>query len=115
MLLINTPCNPTGQSYTKDELEALAVVFRKYNVIVIADEIYGLLHNTGDHCSIASVYPEMTVVTSGISKAFGAGGWRLGYAAFPPQLAEFMYPMDCIASETFSAVSIHKFHWCDVN
>ena len=107
LLLLNTPCNPTGQVYSKEELTELSEVFRKYNLVVVADEIYGLLNYEGNHCSIASVYPERTIVTSGVSKAFGAGGWRLGYAAFPPALKELLYPMDCIASETFSAVSFY--------
>lgn len=63
-----------------------------------------MLHFEGKHVSVASIYPEKTILVSGISKAFGAGGWRLGFASFPEELSYFLHPMDCIASETFSSV-----------
>ena len=112
MILLNSPCNPTGQCYSKEELVELTKVFRKYDITVIADEIYGLLHNKGEQVCIASVYPEKTIIASGISKAFGAGGWRLGYVAIPPALSEFLHTMDCIASETFSAVCFQIYLIC---
>ena len=71
--MLNYPNNPTGQSYTKEELEALAGVARKYKVVIIADEIYGAL-SFDSHHSIAEYYPEGTIVTAGLSKWCGAGG-----------------------------------------
>ena len=107
MLLLNSPSNPTGCSASKHELEALADVARQFNVVVISDEIYANTshcHET-DHVSISSYYPEGTVVTSGLSKAFGAGGWRLGFGKYPEQLTDLRKAVITAASETFSSVS----------
>ena len=105
LLILNSPNNPTGQSYEHSDLRALARVCRKYNVTVISDEIYGALHFDGDHPSLSSYYPEGTIVTGGLSKWCGAGGWRLGTAYIPPQLNRIKETLCAIASETFSAVS----------
>ncbi|MFQ3236694.1 MAG: aspartate aminotransferase [Paraglaciecola sp.] len=106
LVILNTPGNPDGLSYTEIELQALATVLRKYSAVVISDEIYGLLHHEGQHISIAKYYPEATFVTSGLSKWAGAGGWRLGIAILPqgydPQLKASMLG---IASETYSCAS----------
>ncbi len=102
--ILNYPNNPTGQSYTKEELETLAGVARKYKVVIIADEIYGALSFDSNH-SIAEYYPEGTIVTAGLSKWCGAGGWRLGTAAFPESLKDILNYMSIIASETYTSVS----------
>ena len=59
---------------------------RKLSVIVISDEIYARLEYSGTHTCLAELYPEGTILTSGFSKWSSAGGWRLGYAHFPPSL-----------------------------
>ncbi|KNC46210.1 aminotransferase [Thecamonas trahens ATCC 50062] len=105
VLILNYPSNPTGLSYSASELEALAGVFRKHNVIVLADEIYGKVHHTGQHASLASAYPEGTIVSDGLSKWAGAGGWRLGHFCFPRELRWLRDAMHVVASETFSATS----------
>jgi aspartate aminotransferase len=105
LLVINYPNNPTGDSYSNDELQELAAVVRKYGIIVLADEIYGQLRFDGRHVSIARHYPEGTIVSSGISKWCGAGGWRLGTFAFPPDLTWLVDAMAAIASETYTSVS----------
>ena len=78
VVILNYPSNPTGSTYPKTRLKKLADVARKYNLILISDEIYGLLDHSGEHVSIAQYYPEGTIISSGLSKWAGAGGWRLG-------------------------------------
>ena len=102
ILVLNYPSNPTGQTYNTTELNALAEVMRKHNVIVIADEIYSLLSYEKDYSSIADFYPEGCIVSSGISKWCGAGGWRLGFMHIPPQLENLLSTVIGVASETYS-------------
>lgn len=99
------PGNPEGGSYTADELQELAEVARRFGVILLSDEIYGQLHHTGGHVSVAQFYPEGTIISSGLSKWCGAGGWRLGTFTFPPDLAWLMEAMAAVASETYTSVS----------
>ncbi|WP_279247218.1 pyridoxal phosphate-dependent aminotransferase [Candidatus Litorirhabdus singularis] len=102
-LILNYPGNPDGLTYSGEQLAALANVLRKHGVMVISDEIYGLLHHRGQHVSIADYYPEGTMITSGLSKWCGAGGWRLGIAHIPVQLgADYMQRVIGVCSETFS-------------
>lgn len=105
IVILNYPNNPTGCSYTDAELKALADVARTYQVVVLSDEIYGELAFDGNHTSIARFYPEGTIVSSGLSKWCGAGGWRLGTFAFPDSLAWLIEAMAVVASETFTATS----------
>ena len=105
LLLLNDPCNPTGASHDPSELRELAQVARAHRLLVLADEIYGDLHFAGRHQSIARFYPEGTVVSAGLSKWCGAGGWRLGTFVFPPQLSWLRQAMAAAASETFTSVS----------
>ena len=103
ILVFNYPSNPTGQSYSAEELKALAKVLKKYNVIVIADEIYSLLSFNDNYVTLEEYYPERTIVSSGISKWCGAGGWRLGFHHIPKQLgADFFQAVISVASETYS-------------
>ncbi len=104
LLILNYPSNPTGLTYSEDELCALAEVARKYRLIVLSDEIYGQVNHTGNHVSIGRYYPEGTIVSSGLSKWCGAGGWRLGTFVFPPQLRWLCNSMAAIASETYTSV-----------
>ena len=105
VLVLNYPGNPEGLTYAERELKEIADVARKYGVIVLSDEIYGQIHHRGDHISIARFYPEGTIMSSGLSKWCGAGGWRLGTMAFPQNLRWLMDAMACVASETYSSVS----------
>lgn len=106
LLILNYPNNPTGYTYTDEELSALAGVARKYQIIIVADEIYGLLqHNEGPYTSIATYYPEGTIISGGLSKWCAAGGWRLGIFAFPEALAKLADMMSVAASETFTATA----------
>lgn len=91
LFIFSSPCNPTGAVYTRDELEALAVVFRKYpNIIILADEIYEYINFTDANCSMASLEGmyDRTVIVNGFSKGFAMTGWRLGYIAAPLWIAK---------------------------
>ena len=105
ILILNYPSNPTGVTYTCEELQELAEVARKYRVILLSDEIYGELNFKGNHCSIARFYPEGTIISSGLSKWCGAGGWRLGTFSFPESLSGLLTGMASVASETFTSTS----------
>jgi len=105
ILILNYPNNPTGLTYTKDELKSIAEVARKYGIIVLSDEIYGETHHDGNHYSIAKYYPEGTIISTGLSKWCGAGGWRLGTFAFPKNLRWLLDAMAVVASETFTSTS----------
>ncbi|MCB5245602.1 MAG: pyridoxal phosphate-dependent aminotransferase [Candidatus Cloacimonadaceae bacterium] len=90
VLLLNSPNNPTGAVYAKKELEEIAEICLKYNILVISDEIYErLVYDDTEHISLASISPEMqeqTIVINGVSKAYAMTGWRLGYAAGPSSI-----------------------------
>lgn len=105
IVILNYPANPTGGTYDTDELKALAIVARRYGVILLSDEIYGELHYEGKHVSIARFYPEGTIISGGLSKWCGAGGWRLGTFTFPPGLRWLLEAMAAVASETFTSTS----------
>lgn len=104
ILVLNYPSNPVGCSYTADELKELAEVARKYDLILLSDEIYGQLHHKGEHVSVARYYPEGTIISSGLSKWCGAGGWRLGTFTFPRNLDWLLETMAAVASETYTSV-----------
>ncbi len=105
LVILNYPSNPTGRTYKLDELKALAKIARKYRVILLSDEIYGELHHKGKHISIARFYQEGTIVSSGLSKWCGAGGWRLGTFTFPKSLTWLRDAMAAVASETYTSTS----------
>ena len=105
IVILNYPSNPTGVSYSCEELQELADVARRHRVILLSDEIYGELNFKGDHCSIARFYPEGTIISGGLSKWCGAGGWRLGTFTFPDSLSGLLDGMAAVASETFTSTS----------
>ena len=105
VMILNYPANPTGGSYTEKEIKELAKVAQKYGIILLSDEIYGEIHHTGSHVSIARFYPEGTIISTGLSKWCGAGGWRLGVFAFPKPLTWLKDAMAVVASETYTSTS----------
>ncbi|KUF64606.1 Aspartate aminotransferase [Phytophthora nicotianae] len=105
ILILNSPSNPTGCAYQADELEALAKVARKYRILVVSDEIYSELHHSGTHLSLSKYYPEGTIVSGGLSKWCGAGGWRMGFWLFPPSMDWLRSSMLVMASETYTSVA----------
>ena len=105
IVILNYPSNPVGVTYTQDELKKIAHVARKYKLVLLSDEIYGELHYKGKHISICRYYPEGTILSGGLSKWCGAGGWRLGTFVFPHSLRWLLDSMAVMASETFTATS----------
>ncbi|MBK1790270.1 pyridoxal phosphate-dependent aminotransferase [Persicirhabdus sediminis] len=94
MIIINTPGNPTGSLYSKEEIAAIGEVASYEDIIILADEIYAkLVYGENEHVSVASVSKEiynLTITVNGFSKAYAMTGWRLGYAAAPKALASVM-------------------------
>lgn len=92
MVWFNTPCNPSGSIYSKDELEALAVVLRKHpHIFILSDEIYEYINFTNERVtSIAEINGlyERTITVNGMSKAFAMTGWRIGYMGAPEWIAK---------------------------
>ena len=105
IVILNYPNNPTGTTYKKDELKEIAKVAREHRVIFLSDEIYGELHHLGQHVSMARFYPEGTIISGGLSKWAGAGGWRLGTFTFPRNLQWLLDAMSVVASETYTSTS----------
>ncbi len=93
LLILNTPSNPTGAIYTRDELAEIAEVCLEHDIAVISDEIYERLIYEGEHVSFASLSPEVkanTVTVNGVSKSYAMTGWRIGYAAGPTDIIAAM-------------------------
>lgn len=86
MVWFNSPCNPSGSVYSREELEALAKVLRKYpNIFILSDEIYEYINFIGNHTSFAEIEGmyDRTITVNGVSKAFAMTGWRIGYIGAP--------------------------------
>jgi len=103
LLFINSPNNPAG-TICKN-LQEIAEIAKKYKLIILSDEIYSRLTFDDQYKSISNYYPEGTIVSSGLSKWCGAGGWRLGFFAIPNQLKEFKESLKILCSESFTSVS----------
>lgn len=90
-IIYSSPCNPTGSVFTRNELEEIAAVVRKYdNLLVIADEIYEHINFTGETVSMAALPGmfERTITVNGFAKGFAMTGWRVGYLAAPKWITE---------------------------
>ncbi len=103
LLFLNSPNNPSGQICSN--LEEISIVAKKNNLVILSDEIYSELRFKKDFKSIANYCPEKTIISNGMSKWCGAGGWRLGYFIIPESLNEIKNSLKTLASETFSSVS----------
>ncbi len=92
VLVMPFPNNPTGSIMTKEDLEPIVELVKKYDLFVISDEIYSELSYQGEHVSIASFegMKERTILINGFSKGFAMTGWRLGYACGPKEIIEQM-------------------------
>jgi aspartate aminotransferase len=91
MFLFSSPCNPSGAVYSKEELKALADVFKKYpDIYILSDEIYEYINYVGHHQSIAQFaeIKDRVIVVNGLSKGFAMTGWRLGYIAANAEIAK---------------------------
>jgi aspartate aminotransferase len=90
-IIYSSPCNPSGSVYTKNELESLALVLKKYpDIFIISDEIYENIIFSGSHYSIANFdyLKDRVIIVNGVSKGFAMTGWRLGYIAAPVFIAK---------------------------
>jgi len=103
MVIINSPGNPTGSVYTKEELRALVEVAAEEEITILSDEIYeSLTYDGAEHVSVASLTPEakdLTITVNGFSKAYAMTGWRLGYLGAPEKIAK---AIDSMQSHTTS-------------
>lgn len=102
ILMLNLPCNPTGGTCTREQVEKIAAFARQKDLLVLSDEIYSELTFEGQHTSIAALpgMAERTIFLHGFSKAFAMTGWRIGYACGPAELIDAMmkvhqYSMMC--------------------
>ena len=103
LLLLNSPNNPSGQIC--ENLDEISKIIKKYNILVLSDEIYSELSFAEHYKSISNYCPENTIISTGLSKWCGAGGWRLGYFIIPNELTKLKNSLKVLASETFSSVS----------
>ena len=103
LILLNSPNNPSGQIC--ENLKEISDIANKYNLIILSDEIYSELSFKNNYESISNFCPEKTIISTGLSKWCGAGGWRLGYFLVPNALKEIRSMINVLASETFSSVS----------
>ena len=110
-VLLNSPCNPTGEVYTPDEMSALADVIAEAGIYVISDEIYEkIIYDGAEHVSIAAAHPEIkcrTLVVNGFSKAYAMTGWRVGYGAGPPDLMKLIAKVQ--SQETTNTCTISQY------
>lgn len=93
-ILLNSPGNPTGTVYTKEELQAIAELMAEHNIVIISDEIYEkLIYGEDSHISVASFnekIKDLTIVVNGLSKGYAMTGWRIGYTASNKEIAKVM-------------------------
>ncbi len=103
IFILNSPNNPSGT--VCKNLKELAKVAKKYQLIVLSDEIYTDLTFCNKYESISQFYPERTFISGGLSKWCGAGGWRVGFFAVPDKLSELLENIKTLASESYSTVN----------
>jgi aspartate aminotransferase len=103
IFILNSPNNPSG-TICKN-LRELASIAKKYNLLVLSDEIYTDLTFCNKYESISKFYPDGTFISGGLSKWCGAGGWRIGFFAVPRKLSNFLESIKTLASESYSTVN----------
>ncbi len=103
LIFLNSPNNPSGQLCTN--LNEISELAKKYDLYFLSDEIYSELTFQGNYQSISNYSPKNTIISTGLSKWCGAGGWRLGYFILPNNLSKITNQLKVLASETFSSVS----------
>lgn len=108
-VIINSPNNPTGSAYTKEELQSIAEWAVENNIMVISDELYEkLIYEGGDHVSIASLndkIKDLTIVVNGMSKAYAMTGWRIGYTAANKEITKIMSNIQSHTTSNPSSIS----------
>lgn len=86
IFILNYPNNPSGASYTREEVKAIADVFKKYDIFVLSDEIYGDITFDYKHTSLVEFIPEQTILINGLSKSHAMTGWRIGFILAPHEI-----------------------------
>ena len=105
ILLLNYPSNPTGVSYTKAELEALAEVLKKHDVFVVSDEIYSELTYNFKHVSFGTILPEQTILLNGLSKSHAMTGWRFGVVCGPAEVIAQINKIHELATTSITSIT----------
>lgn len=105
ILLLNYPSNPTGVSYTKNELEALAEVLRKHDIFVVSDEIYSELTYNFKHVSFGTILPEQTILLNGLSKSHAMTGWRFGVVCGPAEIISQINKIHELATTSITSIT----------
>jgi len=109
-LILNSPSNPTGGTYTREELAEIAKVCIEHKILIISDEIYEkLVYDNFKFCSIAEAAPEIkpqTLVINGVSKAFAMTGWRIGYTAGPKEIISAMTKIQSQSTSNPTSISL---------
>ena len=103
IFILNSPNNPSGA--VCKNLQELASIAKKHNLIILSDEIYTDISFCNKYESIAKLYPEGTIISGGLSKWCGAGGWRVGFFAVPNKLSNLLESIKTLASESYSTVN----------
>jgi len=108
-LILNSPCNPTGSAYSKEELQEIGKVCLRHEFVIISDDIYeSLLYDGIPFFNIASAVPELiprTIVVNGVSKTYAMTGWRIGYAAGPKDIIGAITKMQSQSTSNPSSVA----------
>lgn len=107
-IVLNSPSNPTGMVYTKEELAAIAEVAVENNIFVISDEIYEHLIYEGEHVSIASFnekIKDLTIIINGVSKTYAMTGWRIGYSASNKTIAKAIASLQSHATSNPNSIA----------
>ncbi len=109
LLILNSPSNPTGMVYSKEDLVAISKVLVEKGIFCISDEIYEkIIYDSEEHISIASLNPEikkLTIVVNGVSKSYSMTGWRIGYAAGPKEIIKAMSNLQSHSTSNPTSIS----------
>lgn len=100
LIIVNSPCNPTGAVYSEEKLKALAKIAAQEGIAVLSDEIYNKFSYDGPCPGISEFYPD-TILLRGFGKAYAMTGWRLGYVAVQDKFKDLMEQMNKIQQYTF--------------
>ncbi|MEJ6348042.1 aminotransferase class I/II-fold pyridoxal phosphate-dependent enzyme [Holzapfeliella sp. He02] len=107
-IILNYPSNPTGVTYSREELNALVQVFKKHELFVISDEIYSELTYGIDHVSMGELLKEQTILINGLSKSHAMTGWRVGMVAAPKEIMKkisLVHKLSVVTAPTFIQIT----------
>jgi len=109
LFILNSPSNPTGMLYTRDELQRISDILAKAGIYCISDEIYEkIIYDGEEHVSIASLGPkikQLTILINGVSKSYSMTGWRIGYAAGPRKIIQAMSNLQSHSTSNPTSIS----------